>query len=208
MQVRIARKSFLVTALVFYLVFAAGGLLWTHLAGIEGVLGIRLDREHFGLELLIIAATLLLNVLFDVYLPRVLPPVRRLFHTLAEALGGIGYGEAVLLAAVSALGEELLFRGAVQPSLGIAAASVLFALSHFPVRKELIVWPFYALAMGLILGSLRILGGDIWTAVLLHFSVNAFGLVYLVSRRKAGRREHRDLSRPGIDQQKISRREE
>ncbi|MFO7849517.1 MAG: CPBP family intramembrane glutamic endopeptidase, partial [Spirochaetia bacterium] len=124
-------------------------------------------------------AALIANILFDIYAPRILPSARRMFRAMEDALGGIGYCGAAILAASSALGEEMFFRGAVQPSLGILAASLLFALSHFPIRKELLLWPFYALIMGLILGTLRNLGGDIWSAVLLHFLVNFFGLVFI-----------------------------
>ncbi|MFP4180097.1 MAG: CPBP family intramembrane glutamic endopeptidase [Spirochaetaceae bacterium] len=173
---------FMLFAVLFYLLFGGAALLWGNIADSLNVLYFNADRPNLAAELLILTAALFGNILFDLYAPRILPSARRMFRAMGEALGEIGYCRAAVLAASSALGEEMFFRGAVQPSLGLVAASILFALSHFPIRKELLLWPFYALLMGVVLGTLRNLGGDIWSAVLLHFLVNFFGLVYIGKR--------------------------
>ncbi|MFO7849555.1 MAG: CPBP family intramembrane glutamic endopeptidase [Spirochaetia bacterium] len=170
-------RHFLLFAVLFYLLFAAAALLWAGIADSVHVLTFNADRPRPAGEVLILSAALFANILFDLYAPRILPSARRMFHAMGEALGEIGYPQAAVLAAASALGEEMLFRGAVQPTFGLPLASLLFALSHFPISRELLLWPIYALLMGLVLGTLRILGGDIWSAVLLHFLVNFFGLI-------------------------------
>lgn len=188
------RRQFLLFAVLFYLLFALVALGWSRIRGPGEILSFNSQRPYPLLETGIIAAAFLLNLFFDLFAHRLLPSARSLFESLGEALGKIGVAEAALLAASSAAGEELLFRGVIQPKLGLIAASLLFALSHFPVRKELILWPFYALTMGLVLGALRQLGGDIWSAVLLHFLVNFFGLLYIsrrFSRRGAARPEQK-----------------
>lgn len=173
------RSRFILLASLFYLGFGIVAILWRLIAGASSPLTFNPHRPHLAAEAGIFTAALALNILFDLYAHRLFPSARALFRSLGSAVGRIDVRDAVLLAGASALGEELLFRGTVQPSLGLPAAAILFALSHFPVRRELILWPFYALAIGLVLGYLRILGGDIWSAVLLHFSVNFFGLLHL-----------------------------
>ena len=56
------------------------------------------------------------------------------------------------------LGEEWLFRGVLQPLVGLVAASVLFGLAHVGGRTML---PFgvWASVMGLVLGGLAIVTG-------------------------------------------------
>ena len=173
------RTRFILLASLFYIGFGIAAILWRLIAGASSPLAFNPHRSHFAAEATLLSAALVLNILFDLYAHRLFPSARALFRSLGSAVGRIGVADAALLAAASALGEELLFRGAVQPSLGLPAATLLFALSHFPLRRELILWPIYALAIGLVLGYLRILGGDIWSAVLLHFSVNFFGLLHL-----------------------------
>ena len=154
------------------------------MAGLPSPLSFNLARTagETGIEIAIFLAALLLCILFDLYAGRLLPSARRLYRSLAAAIGILRFREAFLLAAASALGEEFLFRGVLQAILGLPAATLLFALSHFPLRRELLLWPFYALFVGLFLAALRVVGGDLWSAVLLHFSVNLFGLLYLGRR--------------------------
>lgn len=179
MQDRNTEKYILPLASIFYLFFALVAFIWIRVVDAGEVLVLQLSRPYLHYEIGIIGVTFLLNALFLIYGPRRLPAVKRLFTTLSRGLGPLKAVEAAALAFVSAFGEELLFRGAIQESFGIVVATLLFALSHFPVRKEMIVWPFYALAMGTLLGLLRMLGGDIWTAILLHFLVNLFGLLHI-----------------------------
>ncbi len=177
------RRKLLSAALPFYAVFFGAALLWARIAGLGPIWALRETGIRGGGELLLLLSVFLLNIIFDLYGPRLIPATRPFFRTVGEIFRGIGPQEAFVLAAASALGEEFLFRGAAQASFGLLPASILFALSHFPVRRELLLWPFYAFLMGLALGALKILGGDIWSAVLLHFLVNFFALTYIGGRR-------------------------
>lgn len=183
--------SFLGPAAVFYGALMAAAILWRFLAGRAGPFTVNPVREQFPLELLIVAGTLGLHILLDLFGPRVSRTFARLFERLRSMLGRIGPAEALALAALSAFGEEAFFRGTLQPALGFWPAALLFALSHFPAGRDLVLWPVYALAMGLILGYLVILAGDIWSAVALHFIVNLFSLLYMSRsdrNSRAGRR--------------------
>ena len=95
------------------------------------------------------------------------------FHAI---LGGLDARRILLLALLSAGGEEVLFRGVLQPRLGLWVACVLFALLHFPVRRALVPWTAFAFVLGVALGVLTVWSGSLWPAILLHFLVNYFNL--------------------------------
>jgi membrane protease YdiL (CAAX protease family) len=65
--------------------------------------------------------------------------------------GAIAFG--LLVGVGAALGEETLFRGAIQPVFGIAATSVLFASMHVQYGPSVILAYIFVLSVGL--GLLR-----------------------------------------------------
>ena len=103
--------------------------------------------------------------------------VAALYEELGEVFRGVPVSVCLLLAVVSGVAEETLFRGALQPLLGAPLATLLFAAVHFPATRRLRVWPLYALVMGAALAALTALSGDILSAVGLHIAVNAISLV-------------------------------
>ncbi len=96
----------------------------------------------------------------------------------AESIGEIseillgGYdslGAAFLLSILSSVSEEILFRGAVQPVLGIIPTAVLFGIIH--LQYAISPATLIVLLIGVVLGMLRRYFGT-WTAVLAHFGYN------------------------------------
>ena len=95
------------------------------------------------------------------YLFRELQP--ELYREVGEISGtlfdprGMGIGAAVLFALLigvgAGIGEETLFRGAVQPALGILPTSVLFASMHVQYGPSLLLGYIFVLSLGL--GYLR-----------------------------------------------------
>ena len=77
---------------------------------------------------------------------------------------------AFLLAVGSGLGEELFFRGFLQPRFGILATSIVFSLAHlnYGSVSEVVVVFVLSLALGLAYK----LTGNLWTAVAAHFTFN------------------------------------
>lgn len=100
----------------------------------------------------------------------------RLAVEFRRLLGRPAPGVSLWLAGWSALGEEFLFRGALQYSWGILASALLFALCHFPVRRALIPWTLAALGAGLLFSGLFLLTGNLWAPLLAHFVTNLVGL--------------------------------
>jgi membrane protease YdiL (CAAX protease family) len=93
-------------------------------------------------------------------------------------------------------GEELLFRGALQPLLGIWWTGLLFALAHFGTggfkSMNLMKWGYAAFLVitSLMLGLVMITIGLI-TAVVLHSVADA--CIFLALREVAGRQVPRFL---------------
>src|SRR5262245_40813919 len=108
---------------------------------------------------------------------------RRLAEELARLVGPLGAGRAWLLAAVSGLGEELLFRGALQPRVGWALATLLFAAAHFVPLPGLRSWSAFALGAGAVFGALFAWTGDLLAPVLAHAVVNGINLHWLARRK-------------------------
>src|SRR3989338_5805344 len=83
------------------------------------------------------------------------------------------------ISCASALGEELLFRGALQQLVGLYTASILFGLFHFPFKKELVPWSIMAIFMGFILGLLFEKTGNLTAPILCHFVINFLNILIL-----------------------------
>jgi len=106
----------------------------------------------------------------------------RLARALAAALGPLTLAECWLLAAVSGIAEEAFFRGALQPQVGLVAASLLFGAAHFVPRRELLPWTGFAVAAGFLLGWLYDATGGLLAPVIAHAAINGVNLRRLTRR--------------------------
>ncbi len=114
-------------------------------------------------------------------------PMTRMTKSLAELIGPVRWSHAVLLAVLSGLAEEILFRGALWPHLGLVGTTLLFGLVHVLPRRSMWVYPLFATLAGLLFGLLREGTQSIWPCVLAHVVVNALNLAWIGSL--AARRE-------------------
>ncbi|MFO7561483.1 MAG: CPBP family intramembrane glutamic endopeptidase [Enhygromyxa sp.] len=113
---------------------------------------------------------------------RWLPALHREFRAI---LGRPSGSELLLLAAASALGEEILFRAAMLDAWGPWVSSLVFALLHIPPRRELWPWTVSAGLLGLALAWLTIVTGNLGPAVVAHFVINFINLTYITRRAPA-----------------------
>mgnify|MGYP003378125636 CR=1 FL=1 len=177
-----AGAKFYRIAWIFYLALAIAGLLW--IGTQRGRLGIELfvDPGSWWIDLgagVAIGAALL--ALWWA-LRRFFAAARSLEDELAALLAPLSVAEAVSLALISAVAEELFFRGALQGAIGFLPAAVLFALMHAGPGKGFRIWTLFALAGGLSLGALVSLRGPLGGAIVAHLMVNAVNLVRLARR--------------------------
>jgi membrane protease YdiL (CAAX protease family) len=167
-------------AAALYGVFAAGAFLWAHLAGRSPLW----DSAVFSWSLcgLGLAAGLALGLL-TVGLSRLLVArlawARSLYLWFREVLGPLTIRQVAALALLSSVGEELLFRGAMQPALGLWLTTLIFAALHFPSRLSLWPWTVMAALLGLLFGLLTLWSGNVAGATLAHFVINLLNLRHI-----------------------------
>jgi membrane protease YdiL (CAAX protease family) len=102
-----------------------------------------------------------------------------LAERLAGILGPLSGKSALVLALASGVAEEAFFRGALQPRVGLLAASLLFGLAHLVPRRELAPWAAGAALAGLLLGALFDHTGNLLAPALAHVLLNAVNLRWL-----------------------------
>ena len=104
----------------------------------------------------------------------------RTLHIEFRGLLGPLRGRDILAFAVfSAVAEEMFFRGAIQPELGIVPTSLIFGLLHIAPGRKFLPWPFQAVAMGFAFGGLYWLSGDLSAPIMAHFTINYQNLHFI-----------------------------
>jgi len=104
---------------------------------------------------------------------------RALHGDFRALLGDVSRREIAILAVASAVGEEVFFRGALQPWIGLVPQAVLFGLLHIGPGRRFLAWTGWALVMGLAFGGLVELTGDLGGAIVAHFTINFMNLHYI-----------------------------
>lgn len=117
---------------------------------------------------------------------RIWKSVARAADAIADLVGPVTYGAAIVLALASGIAEELLFRGALWHALPypLWGTSILFGIVHFIPRKALLGYPLFALGAGFLFGLLRLGSENVIPSILAHVTVNGVNLVYLEWRRR------------------------
>jgi membrane protease YdiL (CAAX protease family) len=115
------------------------------------------------------------------------PPIARLVDFVKARLRplfiGCSMGQLMTLALLAGVAEEALFRGVVQigtsrwltPGGGLIAASLLFGLVHFLTFS----YATLAALVGLYLGSLLLLSGNLLVPMVVHALYDLIALVVL-----------------------------
>ncbi len=109
-----------------------------------------------------------------------LTSMRFVERELRELVSAMPTRQAALVTAFGAMAEELLFRGFLQPLLGLTITSVLFGAMHVPHRKEMIPWPIAGVAMGFAFGGLVLWRGSVVGPLVAHVVINYFNTWHLL----------------------------
>ncbi len=104
---------------------------------------------------------------------------RALHAELEGLISPLSTKEITILALSSGLAEEMFFRGAMQPVLGLLFTSAVFGAVHVGPRKVLLAWTTWAFVMGLSFGSIFELTGVIWGPVLAHVWINQRNMTFI-----------------------------
>ena len=141
----------------------------------------RISIKQIGIVVLFIAGAFALSVAADALFAALQPNLYRQVGEISNNLfnpRGLSPVSAVLFALLvgvgAGLGEETLFRGAVQPVTGIAATSVLFASMHVQYGPSLLLVYIFFLSVGL--GLLRRYINTT-ASFLAHAGYNSLGII-------------------------------
>ena len=148
------RSGFIKNASFVYIGMAVVGLVMMHF--LHKNLYSSFETHFNGEEYLVLVKCVLiamglsffLNYLFEEWFPG----YKDLRKLMVEILGATSVGGAFYLALLSGVGEEIFFRGALQPYLGLWGTSILFGLVHLVPGGKVISWSLAAGLVGVILG--------------------------------------------------------
>ena len=181
METQASRNGQLKLAVLLYAAFAVAALIWGALAarpwllftpGVTSPLDLLLGvAAGLGLGLGVVALTRLSLTH--------LSWAREMYRWFCQVLGPLSRRDAFWLALLSSVGEELFFRGAMQPSLGLWLTSIIFGLAHLPPRVRFLPWTATALLLGIALGGITLWTHNLAGAILAHFLINFLNLSQL-----------------------------
>ena len=104
---------------------------------------------------------------------------RRLHAELRPVARELSPAHVVLVAGLSSLGEELVFRGLLTPMIGVVGSALLFGLAHQIKGPSRWVWVAWATVVGLGLGGIFALTGSLVGPIVAHAVVNGVNLAFL-----------------------------
>jgi uncharacterized protein len=98
---------------------------------------------------------------------------------LRGLLLGASATRLLALACASSVAEELFFRAALLPWLGLAGSSLLFGLLHVSTRETAVGWMVWAALMGAVFGALYLGSGSLLAPILAHAAINYENMQYI-----------------------------
>ncbi|GIW27876.1 MAG: CAAX amino protease [Meiothermus sp.] len=169
------------------------GLVWMELAGYTAIKSPDPLRDSLAF-LLLFFGLMGLERLFSLLFPKSFQAAEALHGQLGTLMRaqGISHHQALLLALVSGVGEEVFFRGALQNALlggwpGVLLQAVVFTALHPVPDQRAWSYPLFIFLGGLMFGSAYLLTGSLLPGMLAHYLHNARGFYELLDR---GENEH------------------
>lgn len=89
-----------------------------------------------------------------------------------ESLEMAGYPVMIVIVLMAGLSEEILFRGGLQPLIGLLPAAFLFGFSHGGWRREMWAYVLAAACSGTLFGLAYQWTGNLWVPVIAHSAHN------------------------------------
>jgi membrane protease YdiL (CAAX protease family) len=104
---------------------------------------------------------------------------RALHEEMKPIVEPLSSAQILLLASTSGFAEELFFRGAMQPSLGLLVTSLIFGAVHTGPKRVFLAWSAWAFVMGVLFGLIFEATGVLWGPVLAHVLINDRNMTYM-----------------------------
>ena len=154
-------------------------LAWIWLRGLGVAVGDPVHGLAWGLGAAVVLA--LVNYAVLRLVPAVAPvrAIRRVYRDMLWPLfATAGPLEIVGVSLAAGVGEELLFRGAVQAEFGLVVASLLFGLAHIGGRSS-VVFGLWVVVMGFGLGGLAHAVGGLLAPIVAHAAYDAMAIGFI-----------------------------
>jgi membrane protease YdiL (CAAX protease family) len=171
------RKVHLFYGAMFYGFIGAAGIIWIMQMGQPSLADLFTVHDRpltyglgIGAGLLIAGASTLIVKWFG--------PARTLEQEFGWLLSNQNVYEIAILAVLSGVAEEIVFRGAIREMIGPYITVIIFAAAHPPFNSRLIFWPFFALVVGIVFEMEFVWTGKSLVApILTHITVNFINLL-------------------------------
>ena len=168
-------SPFVLSAAGFYFALAAVGAAWLHLADYSlDCLISSTDQLAWDIGLGLLVGTFILGAWHIA--ERTIEAANRLTRELTDILPQVSGAGVAVLAATSAIGEEVFFRGALQSAVGPLFATAIFGILHGMFDRRFILWMVFATIAGAIFAMLTVVQGNIVAATVAHAFVNGINL--------------------------------
>jgi uncharacterized protein len=173
--------DFLRSASVLYLLMAVIGSLIAYYLHDNFATSFVISTPKFTSQKILMISVLLPGILlaFSHTLETLSQTYNELREMMTSILGPLPFVSLIYLALISAVGEELLFRGAIQPFIGIFWTSLLFGLLHIGPTRQISSWTLWAAVAGLLFGWSYQATTTLVPAIMAHFLVNAYSMIRL-----------------------------
>lgn len=136
-----------------------------------------------GIGLAVGALFVLVMTRIEQHVPA-LKRIENLFLALLD-MRALRWHHAVMLGVLAGFPEELLFRGSVQPELGMIPAAIIFGALHAATPAYFI----YATVAGALLGGLTAWRGGLWSAIAAHTLIDVVMFLLLIRTWQRSQRE-------------------
>lgn len=168
--------------LIFYSTMFISSLLWVLLSDISFSFSFN-DSYTFLMScvftLLIVGGT----IYYSIYTKSKFQWAAMLEESIYKVLGHLEKNTIIVLALLSAVGEEFFFRGALQAEIGYVFASIIFGSIHFIPQKVFLPWTIFALVMGFVLGWLYMYSENLLFPIITHGAINYINLMRICNKK-------------------------
>ncbi|CAN5910640.1 type II CAAX endopeptidase family protein [soil metagenome] len=174
-------------AALFYGALAVAAAIWTGLRDREFAV-----TKSLPVSLVLGAVTAAATIGLGVLLYRMMPTMRQIADELAPTLvDGVDRTSLLMISIFSGIGEEMLFRGAMQPEFGLVVAALVFGLVHIGPDRRYLVWTAWAVVAGFLFGFLYELSGGLLAPVIAHATHNSATFLLWKRSRKPAEDRHK-----------------
>jgi membrane protease YdiL (CAAX protease family) len=159
--------------------FGLGFLTW-----LNGAESPEVVYSRIGFVVLLAASAISMMIL---PLDRVFASIGSVKNLVARTLGGISIWTALGLSLLSAVSEEILFRGALQPLIGIPLSLAACVFVHSGPHGLFSAWSLQSLILAGAFAAIFEQTGSLTLVILIHFLVNFASYIQLrVALKRAG----------------------